>query len=526
MFHTLNIKQFRCFEQKDIILGKLLTVLAGRNSTGKSTILGMLGNSAEMKKGEGCTYFSKQFRADFGELFKGSKDYDKSGSDKYKVILSDDDGNPYDYRQFRITWQNQGKRFRIIPYKSENGKKTDAKFDIPVYYLGLSRLFPIGEAKPENITASTIKFDVPEQEKWFVQKYIEILSLHDTITSVSRASIGETENKKAVGVNTNTYDYLSNSSGQDNVGQILLALLSFKRIKSSISPWRGGLLLIDEFDSTLHPSAQNKLLDIILKEAREIGIQIVFTTHSISLLKHICVKTAHNIDNRGNNVELYYFTNANNALWIRRNIAFEIIEGDLLVQSAIQTRKKIKLYSEDAEARWFLAHLLSNYQQFIEVLDVSLGCRELLNLLQADRIYFSNVIIAFDGDVVIDADSQRIISRSMNVIKLPGDVRPEEVIYKYLLNLQSDHSYWEEGASSGFSWDYFNENGPGSPQFSQGVEREQYKNWFNAHRVDFDATKLFAFWAEDNAVVVSEFLVSFKSAYNSVADRLSVPRLP
>ena len=50
MFKELILRDFRIFQDKTIVLGKYLTVLAGRNSTGKSTILGLLANSGEIKK--------------------------------------------------------------------------------------------------------------------------------------------------------------------------------------------------------------------------------------------------------------------------------------------------------------------------------------------------------------------------------------------------------------------------------------------------------------------------------------------
>lgn len=50
MYKLLKLNDFRQFKNMDILLGKRLTVLAGRNSTGKSTILGVLANSGELKK--------------------------------------------------------------------------------------------------------------------------------------------------------------------------------------------------------------------------------------------------------------------------------------------------------------------------------------------------------------------------------------------------------------------------------------------------------------------------------------------
>ena len=45
MYKSLMINDFRQFNDMKISLGKKLTVIAGRNSTGKSTILGILANS-------------------------------------------------------------------------------------------------------------------------------------------------------------------------------------------------------------------------------------------------------------------------------------------------------------------------------------------------------------------------------------------------------------------------------------------------------------------------------------------------
>ena len=59
MYKKLQINDFRLFHNQTILLGKYLTVLSGRNSTGKSTILGMIANSGELKKKDGVTYFGQ-----------------------------------------------------------------------------------------------------------------------------------------------------------------------------------------------------------------------------------------------------------------------------------------------------------------------------------------------------------------------------------------------------------------------------------------------------------------------------------
>lgn len=526
MYKLLKLNDFRQFKNMNILLGKNITVLAGRNSTGKSTILGVLANSGELKKKDGTTYSNRRFRAEFSEIFHGSKKYDASGSDRIQFDIVDENDNIIDYRKFRTAWQNEkGKdRFRVIPIKFlDGGKKTEAKMQIPVSYLGLSRLFPIGEANEEKIVKNKINFMDDKQKNWFIEQYKQILSLYDTVTDISNYSIGETDKKKGVGIETDKYDYLTNSSGQDNLGQILMAILSFKRLKLQREDWTGGLLLIDEIDATLHPAAQKRLIDLLIKEAKINNIQVVVTTHSSDLLKHICNKTAHNSDSKNNNVELYYFTNGNRHLEMRRNPEYSTIENDLLVESMLQNANKVKIYSEDAENRWFIKKLVPEYLPYVDILDVKIGCDQLLSLYTGDVSYFGNVLIVIDGDVA-DKDLQTIPEqlrkRLNNIIRLPGNVRPEEVIYNYVLSLESEHPYWENAVKVDMNWTYFKENGPESSRYNKGKERENYKKWFEDHQAIFDSTRLYDFWAADNKDLVEKFKTNFVDSYNAVAGRI------
>ena len=532
MFKNIIINDFRQFKNKELILGKRVTVLAGRNSTGKSTILGLLANSGELKKKDGITISGRQFRAEFGEILHGSKEYDSSGSNKITINVVDNENNLIDYRSFRTAWQkdaNNKYRFRIIPLKNDkDGKKTEAKMEIPVIYLGLSRLYPIGEADVVNIQAKSVKFDSNDQKDWFIKKYCEILNLHENINSIDNYSIKETSKKSGVGIETDKYDYLTNSAGQDNVGQILLAILSFKRLKESITEWKGGFLLIDEVDATLHPAAQKKLFDLLCKEAKILDIQIAVTTHSSDLLKHVFSKTKKNDSSSNNEIELYYFTNANRIMDIKRNPDYSSIENDLLLVSVIQNTNKVKVYSEDEENRWFIRNLVPDLLHYVDMLDVHIGCSELLSLYTGDLAYFRNVVIVFDGDVPsdkIDNLTEKLKTKLNNIVKLPGDKRPEEILYDYIVSLPPEHSFWESASRVDMTWDYLEENGPTSKKYISKKERERYKNWFQDHQMVFESTKLFDFWKEDNKELVDSFRAGFIDAYNDVAERIFAKKI-
>ena len=535
MLKEIKLNDFRIFKDQNLLLGKYLTVIAGGNATGKSTILGMLGNCCELKKDEGERYLSKQFRSEFSELFKANKQYDPSGSDKYEIIMCDKNLNDIDYRKFRVTWQSEdnpkgGERFRLVPYhkNKELGKTLYDKFKLPVIYLGLSRLYPIGEATITKSKPQNIEFINEEHQKWYIEKYTEILSLHDEIVGISSCPIDETNKKTCIGINTNKYDFLSNSAGQDNIGQILLALLSFRKLKEEQKElWNGGLLLIDEIDASLHASAQIKLIDIFIKEAKSLGIQIVFTTHSLSLLEHLCAKTSGNTANTNNNIEVCYFTNANKKLTCFKNPTYLCIENDLLIKTSIKP-PKVKVYTEDNEARWFAKKLLNKYDKQLDFLDSHLGCEDLIRLFNCDQTYFGNCIIVFDGDVKESQLNKIKAKYKGNYLKLPNfKNNPESVFYDYLINLNDDSPYWNrENAERGLTYTYFKEKGPDKKRiYKKGAKRDKQKEWFNQHLSAFEDSGLYDLWLKDNKSLADQFEKDFVNAYNNIADRLCLSKL-
>lgn len=548
MIKNIEIKDFRQLSNHTVTLGRYLTIISGINMTGKSTLLGMIGNSCELilsKRTKGL--FKTKFQTNFSEIFKGSEKYDKSGSEKFRVNFCYDDFSAItDFRDFRVTWQtleNHKKRFRVIPYKATKiGKRTskkENKFQWPVTYLGLSRLYPIGEST--EIKSKCIEFNEDETE-WFINTYKGILSIYDeNIESIESIRISETSKKEGICVSTTTYDYCSNSAGQDNIGQILYALLSFKRLKDFLADkYEGGLILIDEIDSTLHPIAQNKLIDVLINGSKEWNLQIVCTTHSLSLLEYVCSKTNYNDENESvNNIEIVYFSNSNKdkKIEIERNPKFYNIKNNLMIQSVVQNAYRIKIYTEDAEARWFLSKLLVNFTANIEILDVKLGWTELLSLYKGDLEYFSNVLIILDGDASREEINKKSTIgkyKASNIIQLPDfNKSPEKVFYEYVTSLDNQHPYWEKSNKFGFNYLYFKEHNPLRDYSSTDQEkdnikkkREYYKEWFNEHRAVFEQTKLYDYWEKDNKIIVEKFIKEFKESYNKIAKKNFMSEIP
>src|SRR5699024_9475020 len=95
-----------------------------------------------------------------------------------------------------------------------------------------------------------------------------------------------TSNKSLLGGKNENYDSNGFSSGQDNISQIITAILSFKKLKEEVGmEYKGGLLLIDEIESTLHPLVKENLINMLYKFARDYSLQIIITTHSLEVLQ-------------------------------------------------------------------------------------------------------------------------------------------------------------------------------------------------------------------------------------------------
>jgi AAA15 family ATPase/GTPase len=520
----LEIRSFRCFKDIKFPLGDQVTVIAGHNATGKSTILGMLGHCGEITS-KLRPLLKPSFKAELSDIIKFSQDYDEIISDigtiHFREFPPNDPINYPSKLNYRSTWQNKKTRYRILP-KQTATRKTVKKILWPTLYLGLSRLYPVGEsAEVENQNLKISK----NEKQYLIENYKSILTmLWEDLNDFQSISISETSKKKSIGIITNKYDHLCNSAGQDNLGQILMAVLSFKRLKElQQTQWQGGLLLIDELDATLHPCAQNKLIDYLYREAKSIGIQIVVTTHSLSLLEYICTKVDHNQQSNINNYELIYLSNANRSIKCSINPQFDSIYSDMTTQYHLENsiRRKIPIYSEDAEARWFLQILLEQYMHRVKLLDIKMGYLQLLNLLKEDYGYFGKCIFVFDGDV--DATILSKVAKNFNIpempniLKIPGDKSPEEVLWNYVSTLPEEHPFYLGSDKLIFSLRNIAENGPFSDRYSSYIEnRDKFKHWFNDNPQL--VKKIFDYWFVDNQPLVTEFIHKFIEVFNKVAD--------
>lgn len=527
MIQSLKINDFRCFKNINIKLGKNLTAISGKNGIGKSTILAILGNSCELGKEK--TILGNKFRTEFSEIFKADQEFDSSGSNKCEINFTsiEKPNEITETKHCRVTWQKKGKntserRFRLVP-ETLGEDHNSRKMQFPSLYLGLSRLYPIGESNSDKLSIKGINLS-NEEETYFIDNYTNILSLSlENDINIDFIDIN-INRKKGVGINTSNYSSLTNSAGQDNIGQILLAILSFDRLKNKQGDsYKGGLLLIDELDATLHPRAQVKLIDYLYKESKRLELQIIFTTHSTTILEKIYKKNLSKDLSDINDLEIVYITKHNGPIEIKQNPSFSTIYNDLNISKPGEIVNKIPVYLEDDEAKWLFDKLTNELNLNYNSISMQLGCDTLLKLNTRDP-YFSNIIFMLDGDVK-DSDIEKN-NKFKNIVKLPGGFGPEEAIYNFFDNLDSDNILWESASQYGINKESLREHGPMSSKYDgQKDKRDKYKKWFNEYKEYFESLDLVYHWKINNFDEYIEFHNNFVHTYNTIATRNLIPNI-
>lgn len=310
----------------------------------------------------------------------------------------------------------------------------------PSIYLGLERLLPISQ-RERNLTESFILSN--EEKKFLIDSNNWIFTSLDAHQNISSNVPSGVNSVKSTVVTNDRYDVDAASSGEDNIGQILMALLSFRRLKKEWPDYKGGIMFIDEIDASLFPRAQIELFNLLIKEAKLLDLQIIFTTHSPTLITHAnevynkCQKNS----STANDVQINYLSDSKGPIENHINCTVSEIIADLnIATNASDSVVKTNCYYEDYEAYYMANTLLKPDQKKLinSMKSVKLGCANYLSLIESGIPEFKELsIIVLDGDV-----KNKKIKKQNNVVLLPGSLPPDQLIYHYLFNLPADDEYW------------------------------------------------------------------------------------
>lgn len=433
VLEKLIIRKFRDLPEGEIPIGKAITILAGRNATGKSTILGMLGQPFGGRGSNLKDLFGNLMAAKFSQILK--MDEEKAGDHEYLLAFYE----PVPpYKEVTIPVKSKPRRrlqdgstvgLRFVT--GHTHKKGEGNLDVPVAYLGLRRLDPIGENK--KISHETAELST-EEISYFNDAYRKIMG--EPCLSQSCNLISGYSGKKTLSITPANYSPLSISAGQDNIGRIIAAILSIRRLKDDPTiNYYGGLVLIDELDASLHPASLYSLIDCMYDWSSSMGIQFIFSTHSLDLLDYIYRYKR----GKKKSTEIIYFSKPYGKVELAFNPTPHQIRSDLkLLRPNYGQESAISVYCEDSVARCFFECLIqdtemANYIQVVTTRDY--GASELHKAAWAFRCIPELERAIF----VVDGDKPEYEDEKNTIIALPGSMAPEAMALKYIKNNRLDN---------------------------------------------------------------------------------------
>lgn len=541
-------RPFRMFKNLEVPISERLTVIAGHNGSGKSTLLGLIANGSELKSKFGKTLFNRAFQAQLHELFylDEKRDYVEKRNKKPSFELYYENGSGNSLIKTCNVSKHSDKRknehrLKVVPRGSADGWEVgnEAKVPIPTLFLSMSRMLPVGEFF-ETLNAQLEKKLDDTDRQYIREKFSQIIH-HQVVNSsnITKHELAGTTKRSLLPEFNHSSRTIS--LGQDSLSSIITALASFFHLKRTWPDYQGGILLIDEIDAGFHPKAQVKMIQLLKKEAKSLNLQIIMTSHSLTIVKEVLAirdETARS----GRNIDSVVYIEDVISPHLMAHISYENIKRDMFNLFPIQEEKRpqLKIYFEDEEAKWIFSQILKAtkidlealYQYDFVLVAAKLGCNNLKQLLQQDD-YFKDLIVVFDGDVFLKQDivdmKAKIPTIAILPARIPSDVSaederltPEFQIYSYLKSLTQnyDHPFWN-GLPSGYHRENILEEiiDTFPMNFSDKRPREVRKEWFNKHRNHFEAINLFTFFVQDLENEINPFLNDLKSGISYLIEK-------
>lgn len=517
MIQKLHIEKFRGFQNVDCELGSQITAIAGQNGTQKTVLLGILSQPFSLTDGENpmkgeTPLCGGNYKSAFADKFKFSPEFDKPKTHEWTIYVDDE---PFTLES--IPRDKENIRF----WRKGDREKGSGYLQYPVIYLSLKRLLPIGEDVRLKESDKVQLTDDEIQEFKLLHK--KILISQDKVDTPKYI---ESANKNTLGVNTDLYDWRLNSAGQDNLGKIVLALLSFKRLHTKYKDdYKGGILAIDEMDSALYPASQIKLFEVLRHYAAKYNIQVIFTTHSLSLLEEACkqyeISQQHN--NSKGQVQVLYLEKEDGQVVLTSVKSYQTIKNRLNATTGINPPKKLTVYTEDEEGAIFAKNLMPyKWRSKFNFETCSMGCTSYITLVEKKIPAFQlpQACIILDGDASANVKKIRWgkLGTTKNVICLPGASSPERELAAFLSDtdkIKDANPFWKSLNNDYSRQVCFRDFTIEEIQ----VDRNKAKEWFKSQTPLWgkQSNKAIALWAQAHQEEVTAFQEELKAAYNVFA---------
>jgi energy-coupling factor transporter ATP-binding protein EcfA2 len=531
---------FRKLGNFDIQFADRLTLIAGHNGIGKSTILGLVANTFGLTEAGGPkSYFGEPFYANIerivylalAEVAEAQKNIASA-----PVVTANVNGVEVKKR-CSMTHRTAWKRARVVPRtidKSEGDTVgQDAKVPLPTIYLGMKRLASAGEAAD----VASIKLEMHDDDSALMVDFVSAV-IHGTElnTDVTLQTI-KGSLKKTAQPGYKIHDAFAVSMGQDSLGSIATSLASFNQLKRSMgNDYPGGLLVIDEMDVGFHPHAIGRLVKYLKTYANRLDLQIIATTHSPRLIE--AVHPDGNGDAKAPDSVVYLLDTRHPRLAPDQSLRAMLSDMAMIPEDdkpAKKPKPTLAIYFEDEEAAEFCSGLIPSsrksalakkYGVRTNWVPLGIGGSNLLALPEKDPLFKDRVLI-------VDADT-RIPNEAAvrgNTVKLPcvsgsaGVARSSENTIKQFLRDISTASHGPlhnallrlnttNPTSDKIHVNFF-EDGSG-----KSTQRDSTKNWWTKNWGKLKKWGVIQQWAAVYTLEAGEFEVAFENAVAHTAARV------
>jgi len=383
-----------------------VTAVAGENGTGKSTILAC----AACAYHNNSDFVPRGLRAKtpyytFGQFFVNTR-FDNPR--KHPVIVWMYSGNKNDVSLFWARKRHKWSKYHKRPHRV-------------VQWVGISRVLPAVE---RNVLQSHFGGSKALRGRRYEANEIERISrvLGRRYTFVGRALSKKYSMHACDGpARCSAFNV---GAGEDTTFEIVDIMETLPE---------GSLLLIEEIETGLHPYAQAKLVREILELSLERHIQVIFTTHSNTILETLPPIARILLVRRGNEIKAHYE--------VTTEFAFSMMSERPLPE--------LTVYVEDAVSKAIICECLPNpLRRRLRVVSVG-SWTTLISQLAAIRRDpdLGKCIAVFDGDKSVNELKQAFNSNigrkareedidwlTDHIAFLPGGVEPERWILSLFNN--------------------------------------------------------------------------------------------
>lgn len=533
----IHIDKFRKFSDQSLDLGSYITVIAGKNGTMKSSLMGLCIHIFESIQED---VYKNNLNTKLSDVFKLSLEKD---IEKYSYDIKVIDVNGHKIKQPARIYpgtENNGVKTRHRVTLSTSNQKGDTRFNLPVSYLNLKRLFP--QVLMEKIKDIETPIELSEKDLKFVSNFFEKTlfrtDFNNPIPFTSSLNGSKLYKNSFAPSKDSMYDADSISSGEDNLGIIASQLLSLQKIFLAQKTTTENkkrltcILAIDEFEATLHASTTFALFNYLYNWAKLNNIQIILTTHSTALLEYIYEKHQNELDKEFINVNVIKSLYNSDSFLIQKNPPFSEIQEEITLKKVKPAPlSKINVILEDNMARMTLNRLVQKKYRDCLQIDYNVNDQDsdgtdfvILSKLAKN---YPALLTKYHAFVILDGETDLKdlkLTDTKNCIQFPSIFRNEDncgfpfekEIVHFALE-QPENSKLFDQAYLGYSREAFifettRFNIPTSLVEARDIKSNKivnYKNFYKKNNKDF--WKIVTFYKKFNPEIVTSFNLSIEN---------------